>query len=372
MIDRGLPFVPDMFTTGETPHGCGHVMRTIHQGIRSTAADFITKGFRRENITIKTDVTVDKVILSKADDGELTATGVLALSKEGAQVSYKARKEVILSAGAYCSPPILLRSGIGPKSELQKHGIECQVDLPGVGKNLQDHVLCFIFYEVSRPDLTLDAQVYHGTSAASTYKLYKDTKTGLLSTFPFGMFAYSRLSDRLQDSPLWTSAPHPPGRDAMHLSAAQPHAEIWNTELYGGPKQLTDFPTDGQHAFAMCPLLFSQRSRGSVTLKSKDCRENPVVDHKYLDDPLDMLVMSEACRLANEIAVKGKGTRDVVKGSWPPHLKHHTYETREQWEGYVREHGTTCKWHSSLREEFLVANHVAWNRLSCVWYMRHG
>jgi choline dehydrogenase-like flavoprotein len=132
-----------MFSTGEIPHGCGDVPRTVHQGIRSTAADFITKGYRRDNITIKTEVTVDKIILSR-DSGELTATGVATISKAG-KTDYQASKEVIVTAGAYCSPPILMRSGLGPKAELQKHGIECLVDLPGVGGNLMDHIVRLLF-----------------------------------------------------------------------------------------------------------------------------------------------------------------------------------------------------------------------------------
>jgi len=129
-----------MFSTGETPHGCGDVPRTVHQGIRSTAADFITKGYRRENITIRTEVTVDRLILSR-DEGELTATGVATISKNRKKIEYYARKEVLVTAGAYCSPPILMRSGIGPEEELTKHGIDCLVDLPGVGGNLMDHVV---------------------------------------------------------------------------------------------------------------------------------------------------------------------------------------------------------------------------------------
>ena len=141
MIDVGLPYHPDMFSTGETPHGCGDVPRTIHQGIRTTAADFVTKGRKRENITIKTEVVVDKIILLR-DSDEPIATGVATISKTGKKVEYQARKEVIVTAGAYCSPTILMRSGLGPKEQLQKHGIKCVVDLPGVGQNLQDHCVC--------------------------------------------------------------------------------------------------------------------------------------------------------------------------------------------------------------------------------------
>lgn len=140
LIDAGLPYHADMFSTGETPHGCGDVPRTVHQGIRTTAADFVTRGYKRANITIKTEVTVDKLLFSE-DSGELSATGVATISKAGKKIEYQARKEVIVSAGAYCSPPLLMRSGLGPKEQLEKHGIECRVDLPGVGKNLMDHVV---------------------------------------------------------------------------------------------------------------------------------------------------------------------------------------------------------------------------------------
>lgn len=341
MMDYGLPYHPDMFSTGETPHGCGDVPRTVHQGIRSTAADFITKGEKKANITIKTEVVVDKVLFSD-QAGEPTATGVSTISKAGKKIDYQARKEVIVTAGAYCSPAILMRSGLGPKAELQKHSIECKVDLPGVGQNLQDHCLVFVFYEVSEPHLTNDYLAYHDNALASTYQLYQEKKTGLLSTFPFGIFAYARLDDRLQDSPLWASAPRPQGRDPMGLLPSQPNVEFWNTELYGGPKQYEDFPMNGEHTFAMCNLLFNQRSRGSVTLKSADPADNPVVDHNYLSDPLDMLVMTEACVFANEMVMRGRGTQGCVKGSWPAHLTHHTHSTREDWIPHVKEHATTC------------------------------
>ncbi|KAJ4353382.1 uncharacterized protein N0V89_005111 [Didymosphaeria variabile] len=345
MIDQGLPYHPDMFSTGETPHGCGDVPRTVHQGVRTTAADFITRGHKRENITIKTEVTVDKILFSQ-DAEELTAIGVAAISTNGKKVEYHARKEVIVAGGAYCSPPLLMRSGLGPKEHLEKHGIECLVDLPGVGGNLMDHVLCFIFYEVSEPNLTNDHLAYHDNAIASTYKLYQEKKSGILSTFPFGIFGYARLDERLKDSELWTNAPRQGGRDPMGLLPSQPNIELWNTELYGGPKQYTDFPVDHKHVFAQCALLFNQHSRGSVTLKSKDPLENPVIDHNYLSDPLDMLVLSEGCRLANDIVMKGKGTKDVIKGSWPSNLTHHANATREDWEEHVRQHATTC-YHAS-------------------------
>ena len=130
--DQGVPYTPDLFSTGASPQGCSNTVRTVHQGIRTTGADFITKGYRREDITIKTESVVDKVILEPVD-GKLTATGVKIVTKGGVETTVQARKEIILSSGAYCSPAILLRSGIGPQSELSKHGIPTQVELPHFG-----------------------------------------------------------------------------------------------------------------------------------------------------------------------------------------------------------------------------------------------
>jgi hypothetical protein len=130
----------------------------------------------------------------------------------------------------------------------------------------------------------------------------------------------------------------------MNLSPSQPNVEFFSTECYGGPKQYTDYP-DGEtsHAFSLIAELFAPKSRGEVTLKSKDAKDNPVVDHRYLSEELDVVVLSEACRFANEIITMGKGTKDIVEGSWPRSLTHHKYTSREDWVPFVRENATTCK-----------------------------
>lgn len=191
------------------------------------------------------------------------------------------------------------------------------MNLPGVGKNLLDHLIVFTFYETEKEGLTNDYLAYHGDAAMNSYMLYKEKKTGILSTFPFGAFGYARLDDRLKDEPLWQKAKTKSGRDPMGLTKSQPHIEFFTTELYGGPKQYDDFPIDKKHAFAMITELFSPRSKGNVTLKSTDPFDNPIVDCNYLSDPLDVLVLSEGVRLGNEIVMNGSGTKDIVKGSWP-------------------------------------------------------
>ncbi|KAF5026132.1 hypothetical protein F66182_1780 [Fusarium sp. NRRL 66182] len=251
MVSKGLSLDHDMFATGENPHGCGHPVRTVYNGVRSTGADFITKQEPRDNLHLMVETHVDKVVIEQDGHGELKATGVWAVQADGTVVQLKARKEVIVSGGAYCSPNILNRSGIGAKDELDKHGIATLVDLPGVGKNLQDHLIVFMFYETEKEGITHDHLVYHNDGLAKSYALWKEEKKGFLSSFPFGIFAYARIDERLADSEMWNSAPRKEGRDPMGLTWKQPQIELFSTECYGGPKHYDQFPINGKHAFSM-------------------------------------------------------------------------------------------------------------------------
>ncbi|KAE8448655.1 hypothetical protein EG329_009080 [Mollisiaceae sp. DMI_Dod_QoI] len=340
MQSQGLALQEDMFTTGDNPHGCGHATRTVYKGDRTTAANYLLN--KGSNLAIKTETVVDKVIL-EGSGSNLRATAVKALDKDGKERTIKARKEVIVSGGAYCSPTILLRSGIGPKAELASHGIDYKVDLPGVGKNLMDHLIVFIFYLTTKPNLTKDHLLYKPNALGEAYRQWKEEKRGPLSTFPFGVFGFARLDERLASEPAWKNAPKKEGRDPMGLTPAQPNVEFFTTECYGGPKQYTDYP-DGvtTHAFSIIAELFAPKSRGTVTLKSADPKDNPVVNHNYLGEELDVVVLSEACRFANEIITQGKGTKDIAEDSWPKTLTHHKHTTREDWVPFVKEHATTC------------------------------
>lgn len=346
MVSKGLPLDHDMFSSGVNPHGCGHSVRTVHQGLRTTSADFITKQKPRDNLHLMVETHVDRVIIDKDSQGELKATGVRAVKADGSVVELKASKEVIISSGAYCSPNVLNRSGIGAKVELEQHGITTLVDLPGVGKNLQDHLIVFMFYETDKEGLTTDSLVYHGNALEKAYAQWKEEKKGPLTVFPFGIFAYARMDERLADSKIWNAAPRKEGRDPMGLTPKQPQIEFFTTECYGGPKQYDQFPIDNKHAFSMIAELFAPKSRGTVTLRDASPTSVPVVDCNYLSDPLDLEVLAEACTFGNEIITEGSGTKDIVKGSWPSDLVHHKYKTREDWKEYVKENATTC-YHAS-------------------------
>lgn len=341
MISIGLPREDDMFSHGKRPHGCGHAPRTHFNGIRSTGADFITKERARGNIVVWTNTHVDKVLLQPGPEGKLIATGVVVAHLDGTTESVIASKEIIVSSGAFCSPAILNRSGIGDVSDLTPLGIKPLLSLPGVGKNLMDHMVVFMFYE-TEAGVTNDHFIHYGDGPSAALKEWRDTKKGFLASYPSGVFAFARLDDRLADSELWVSAPREPGRDPMGLTPCQPHIEFWNTEAYGGPNFI-DNPSEGRYVFGLVPELFNARSRGTVALTTTDPWRPPRVDCNYLSDPLDVEVLAEACRFGNEMITQGEGTKTLVKGSWPPHLVHHQNSSREDWVDYVRDNATSCK-----------------------------
>jgi len=199
------------------------------------------------------------------------------------------------------------------------------------------------FYEVSKPGLTNDHLIWHTGAREKTMKQYKESRTGFLSQFPFGVFAFARLDDRLKDEPLWQKSSQNTERDALNTLPNQPHIEFWNTECYSPKYMFKDFPPDNKYAFAMATTFFSAKSRGEVTLGSTDPLANPKVQHNFLADPLDMLVFSEGCRLANEIALEGAGTKDIIIGSWPAAHGHDKFTQREQWQEAIRQRADTCK-----------------------------
>lgn len=190
-----------------------------------------------------------------------------------------------------------------------------------------------MYYELSEPGLTDDARVNHDPNAYENgHKEWKNSKSGWLSTFPFGAFGFNRLNDRLDaENPEWRALPRQPGRDPMDLTETQPNCEFFHTVCYGGPPEYTDFPKEGQWALSMCCFLCGCQSRGEGKIKSTDPFEPPAADPKYLSDKRDLLMMSEGVRWANKLVMEGAGTKDIVKGAWPPDATHHLYKTNEEW-----------------------------------------
>ncbi len=144
--EAGHRINPDF--NGAEQEGLGVYQVTQQEGERFSAfRAYVKPHLSRPNLSIFTSTQVDKVLLEQR-----RATGVV-VRRGGQRCILQARREVLLSAGAFLSPQILLLSGIGEAAHLQAHGIEVKHDLPGVGQHLQDHPDFILGYQVATPDV---------------------------------------------------------------------------------------------------------------------------------------------------------------------------------------------------------------------------
>lgn len=283
----GLPLAQD-FNSG-TLNGSAYCASTIEPDSQaresSQTAFYASDAQWRANLKVYT-LTLAKQILF---DANKTATGVRISSGD----IISARKEVILCAGAFQSPQLLMVSGIGPAAELQKHNIPVIQDSPGVGQNLQDHIFFGPTYRVTVETLTRLANnpLYLTAQALVDYQLLKQ----------------GPLTNPVADYLGWEHAP----RDMIPASAAavlDAYPEEWpDIEYLSGPGYIGSFqnllaqqPRDGfQHATVLAALV-KPLSRGNVTLASADTSDLPLVQPNWLSDPTDVAVALAAFKRARQ------------------------------------------------------------------------
>ena len=201
------------------------------------------------------------------------------------------KKDVIISAGAFDSPKLLLLNGIGPADELAAHNINVVHDLPGVGKNLQDHLLVFLPMEVD-PSLT-DKHAFESDAAgiAQAQEQWLKDQTGPFTLHNSTMFGGFPKLPRLEDSAEFKAL----DKDLQkYLSKPTvPSYEI----LGNAPLAPPGFQLAADSAFlTLVAFLMNPQSRGEVTLRSTDPRDAPVIDPKYMEHPFDRKAILEIIR----------------------------------------------------------------------------
>ena len=160
---------------GERIDGVGFAPLNVHNGWRrSTAVGYLRPNLKRKNLALMTRTHVRKILFESN-----RAVGV-EVERDGRVQRIGARRELILSGGAINSPVLLLASGIGPAVELRQHGIEVKLDLPGVGKNLQDHYQASFAFKTSSGD-TLNEAVMNPLKSAGMALQWLFTGTGQLA-----------------------------------------------------------------------------------------------------------------------------------------------------------------------------------------------
>jgi choline dehydrogenase len=294
---------------------------TTRDGRRSSTYQAFLAGEpeQRSNLTIITGAQATRVILDRVD-GRAIATGVEYRTAAGETSQAHARKEVILSAGAIGSPHLLLLSGIGPRHELDAHGVPCLVDAPHVGKHLQDHLMCPLFYPAPGIGVTMnDLALAMGPDALRA-------PAGPLPADPADD---ENLSPELQ---------------AMKEEAERRFSE-WDLDRHD--TEIICFVTGGNDDFqrtimnldtarffddpakriasdAENLLLLANpvlpRSRGEIVLDSADPGVQPAIRMNYYDDPHDMKVMAAAIRRTMNIAAHWPGNRKLGALMVPPFL----------------------------------------------------
>ncbi|MDC0173360.1 GMC family oxidoreductase N-terminal domain-containing protein, partial [Gammaproteobacteria bacterium] len=247
---------------GAEQEGIGYYQTTQKDGKRcSTAKAYLVPAMDRPNLTVLTNTQVNKLLL----EGD-KVIGVQCITRQQAMVDFTANKEVVLSAGAFGSPQILLRSGIGAAEEITKHNIEHLVDLPGVGKNLQDHLDYLSVHNHCSTDLI-------GMSWRSIFYTYPwellkylFRKTGLFTSTVAEAGGFIRTSDELDVPDV-----------QLHFAPAMV-VDHGRTLLWG-------------RGLSCHVCLLRPKSRGTVRLQSADPHDNPLIDPKFLSHPDDIKVL---------------------------------------------------------------------------------
>jgi choline dehydrogenase len=236
----------------------------------SAARAYLWPARRRKNLTIWTKARVLAVILAGK-----RATGV-ELERNGERIKARALREVILSAGAYQSPQLLMLSGVGDSAELKKHNIACKHALPGVGKNLQDHVGSYVQHRCLKPITYYNMRNPLKLALAATQ--YVLGGRGPLAVFPMNAMAFLKSDPALE---------RPDLQYYLVPNAMNPNGSA------------TYLPTFHGYNIHWCGLR--PDSRGTVSLRSSSPLDAPRVVHNYLSTRSDQALNRYAFRLAREL-----------------------------------------------------------------------
>jgi choline dehydrogenase len=259
----GIPRVDDY--NGPEQDGASPVQVTQHKGRRWSTNDAYLRPIRkRENLEVVTGAAVQRVDIAGG-----RAAGVRFRDRRGREHVARAEREVILAAGAFGSPQLLMISGVGPAGHLRELGIGVAMDAPEVGEHLQDHPYQGCVWEVTEGSL-VDAE--HPRHLAE----WLLRRSGPLTSSVAEAFAFVRSR---------------PGLPAADL------------QFHFAPAYFVDHGAgvfDG-HALTLAPVLISPGSRGSLRLRTADPRDKPRIITNTLAEPEDLAALVAGVKLAREI-----------------------------------------------------------------------
>ncbi len=273
----------------------------------SAAKAFLVPALHRKNLTIMTGAVCRRIIIEND-----CAKGVEFMNGRSSTLVARAGREVIVSAGAFESPKLLLLSGIGPKNELKEMGVELKKDLPGVGKNLHDHLFFPVSSLCSKPVSNNHYLPLH-RQAIETIK-YLFTKSGPLSIGPLEAVAFFK------------SSPEVPRPDIQFQFTPTNSGVDKVSDMY----DLSSFThTDG---YTILPTQVRPKSRGYVSLWSANPMEPPVIQPNYLSDDEDKRILIKGGRKAFEVLEASAFESLRVRTHLPAR-----HSSDDEWLEYIRE-----------------------------------
>src|ERR1700689_492815 len=269
----GYPLTSDY--NGKQQEGFGRGQFTIRNGWRSSSANAFLKPARnRKNLTVAVNAHTTRVTLNGT-----RPTGVEYV-QNGAKVRAEAAREVIVAAGTFNSPQILMLSGIGPAEHLRSFGINVAADLP-VGKNLQDHLGAYMTYARKQPG-TFHREMRFDRMAVSMIRAYL-FGTGPATVVPGGLHAFIKTRPELSV----------PDVEFM-FRGAPPSAALW---FPGWKKPYAD-------GYGIRPALLHPDNRCEVLLRSNDPRDKVKIVTNFFTAPNDLPTLRQGFKLAREVAVQ--------------------------------------------------------------------
>ena len=268
----------DDFNTG-TNEGVGYFEVNQRRGVRwNTTKAFLKPAFSRPNLQVWTGAQVSRLHMRRGDDGVLRCEGIALVPSRGAPVGARARKGVVMAAGAIGTPQILQLSGIGPAAVLRAQGIEPVHELSGVGANLQDHLQIRSVYSVEGVrTLNTLSQTLWGKAWIGLQYLFN--QSGPMSMAPSQLGAFTRSSPAYR----WPNVEY--------------HVQPLSLPAFGEPLD----PFDALTA-SVCNL--NPTSRGVVHIVSPDPNVAPSIQPNYLSTAEDRQVAADSLRLTRRIAAQ--------------------------------------------------------------------
>lgn len=270
-----------------SPLGLAELTENWHNGQRQLSGEAYEIS-KKPNITVKTETLVKRVVLSHKDSpsGVKVATGVELADGTILNVS----REVIVSAGAYRTPQLLMLSGIGPAAELAKHSITVHVEAPEVGRNLHDHYSFNQWWRLRHPEKGLSIGAPFWNSPAYGLGLPSDWMATVQT--PREELIRALQKDGLTASEIESHPYLAP--DFCHIETLIVYAPA------GAAIAGVDVPMDGT-CIASAVLGIVPTSRGSITLSSADPEAVPLIDPNYYATEVDRAALRAAVRQVTKL-----------------------------------------------------------------------